>query len=271
MHHDRAEREDDAPVGSGESAALVGATSDSRRQVAIADQVRGESREHETSRDAEAEVPAVDLREQPREQRPDDGTEVDRHAEDREAARAPRLVVARVEGTDLGRDIALEESRADHEQQQGEQERLLERHRQVPAGHRQRADHDGVALPDPAVGDQAAEQWREVHEARVEAEDLRRERLRRQRPDHGFDRGAKSREPDDVLDVPRQQQLVHHVEHQQRRHAVVREALPGLGEGEVEEPLRMTRETGPGRARRRRFDCAQWIAPVLPTRRRQLL
>jgi hypothetical protein len=43
--------------------------------------------------------------------------------------------------------------------------------------HRQRADHDCVALPDPAVGNQAAEQRREIHETAVETEDLRGERL----------------------------------------------------------------------------------------------
>ena len=42
----------------------------------------------------------------------------------------------------------------------------------------QGADHDTVALSDPAIGDQAAEERREVDEPGVEAENLRRERLR---------------------------------------------------------------------------------------------
>ena len=44
--------------------------------------------------------------------------------------------------------------------------------------HRQGADHDTIALSDPAIGDHAAEQRREVDETGVETENLRRERLR---------------------------------------------------------------------------------------------
>ena len=43
--------------------------------------------------------------------------------------------------------------------------------------HREGADHDSVALSDPAIGDHAAKQRREINETGVEAENLRRERL----------------------------------------------------------------------------------------------
>ena len=227
---------------------------------------RWRAREHEHRGDAEAEVPAVDLREQAAEQRSDDRAEVDA---------VLKIAKPRVRRASSSRGYSAptcaemlpfrnpEPSTSSSRASRNDWSNAIAR---WPAAHRQRADHDGVALADPAVGDQAAEQRREIHEAGVEAEDLRGERLRRQRPDHRFDRGAEPGEPGDVLDVSRQQQLVDHVQHQQRRHAVEREALPRLGEGEIEEPFRMTRETGSGRARPRRFDCAQWFAPVLPTR-----
>ena len=43
--------------------------------------------------------------------------------------------------------------------------------------HRQSADHDSSALSDPAIGNHAAEQRREVNETGVESENLRSERL----------------------------------------------------------------------------------------------
>jgi len=43
--------------------------------------------------------------------------------------------------------------------------------------------------------------------------------------------------------VTRQQKLIDHVQHQQRRHAVIGKALPGLREGEVSEARRMAKES----------------------------
>ena len=51
-----------------------------------------------------------------------DRADIDPRAEDDEAARAPRFILARIEGTHLGRDVALEKARADDEQQQSRQE-----------------------------------------------------------------------------------------------------------------------------------------------------
>ena len=96
-----------------------------------------------------------------------------------------------------------------------------------------RAEHDRAALAD-AVADPAAEHRREIDEARVEAENLRGERLRRQRPERAFEHAAERREARDMLDMARQQQLVDHVEDQQRGHPVIGKALPRLGEGEEE-------------------------------------
>jgi hypothetical protein len=77
---------------------------------------------------------------------------------------------------------------------------------------------------------------------------------RRQRPVDRLDRGAERAEADDILDMAGQQQLLGHVEDEQRLHAVIGEPLPGLGEGEVAEALGMAEEgaVGPQGVRRRR-------------------
>ncbi len=49
-------------------------------------------------------------------------------------------------------------------------------------------------------------------------------------------------QPDDLLDPPGQQQIIDHVEHQQRLHGIIREALARLGEAEVAEALGMAEE-----------------------------
>ena len=99
--------------------------------------------------------------------------------------------------------------------------------------HRQGADHDTIALSDPAVGDDAAEQRREIDETGVETENLRRERLRRERADERFQSGPEARKSGDVLDMARQQQLVDHVQDDQRRHSVIGKAFPGFGAGMI--------------------------------------
>jgi hypothetical protein len=72
--------------------------------------VRGQAGEHENGSNSETVVPTVDLREESTKQRSRDCSEIDRHAEDCEATGAPSLVVARVKGTHLGGNIALEEA-----------------------------------------------------------------------------------------------------------------------------------------------------------------
>jgi hypothetical protein len=112
-------------------------------------------------------------------------------------------------------------------------------HRDVAGEHRQRADDDRVAQADPTVGKHAAEQWREIHHACVQAEQLRRECLRREWTGDRFHRRAQLRKADDVFDMAREQQLVDHVQHDQRRHAVVRESLPGFRERQEVQSFRM--------------------------------
>ena len=83
-----------------------------------------------------------------------------------------------------------------------------------------------IALSDPSIGDHAAEHRREVDETGVEAENLRRERLRGERADDRFHRRTEPRKSSDVLDMSWQQQLVHHVKGEQRRHSIDRRIVP---------------------------------------------
>src|SRR6266480_220738 len=108
--------------------------------------------------------------------------------------------------------------------------------------HRESADHDSVALSDPAIGNHAAEQRREVNEAGVESKNLRGERLRRERSDNRFQSGTESGKSTDVANMSRQQQLVHHEEGEQRRHSIIGESFPRFGEGEIEKTFRMAHE-----------------------------
>jgi hypothetical protein len=81
---------------------------------------------------------------------------------------------------------------------------------------------------------------REINEAGVESEDRRRERLHRERSAIDMlEHAAEWTEPGDALDVSWVQQSVDHVEHEQRLHSVVGEALPRFGERQIAETARM--------------------------------
>src|SRR4029453_16204847 len=108
--------------------------------------------------------------------------------------------------------------------------------------HRESANHDSIALSDPAIGNHAAEKRREVNETGVESKNLRGERLGRERPDNRFQSGTESGKSTDALDMSRQQQLIHHEEGEQRRHSIIGKSFPRFGEGEVEKTFGMTNE-----------------------------
>ena len=217
--------------------------------MAIADQIRHQADQDEQRGRAEPGMPAVELRQQPTDDRPEHRADIDPSLEDRVAAHAIGFVVDGVQPADLGGDVALQESAAKDQQHQRDEEALVERHGEVAGAHQHRARHDRVALADEAIGDPAAQDRREIHKAAVESENLRRERLRRHRTEHAFQRRAKPGEARDVLDMARQQQLIDHVQHHQGGHAVIREALPRLGGGQVVEPLRLPENAARGRAR----------------------
>src|SRR5437879_4695503 len=141
-------------------------------------------------------------------------------------------------------------------------------HGDMTGTHRESADHDSIALSDPAVGNHAAEQRREVNETGVESENLRGECLRRERPDNRFQRSAKSRKSADVLYMSRQQQLIYHVKGEQRRHSVEGKSFPSFGEREVEETFRLTQEVRVAGARHLRLATGHRIVLAVHARHR---
>ena len=106
-------------------------------------------------------------------------------------------------------------------------------------GHQHAAD-DERPVPAELVCDHAAEDRCQVYERGVGAEDRRREGL-------PFEAGVEVLlhpfEADHLLHLARHEQVIDHVEHEQRLHRVIGEALAGLGEAEIAEALRMADES----------------------------
>ena len=121
---------------------------------------------------------------------------------------------------------------------------MLEGHHEMADGHQRGAEDDGAAPAEHAVGQQAAEDRREINEAGVEAVDLRGEGLRRQRPEHGFQGVPERDEADHRAGALRLEQIFDHVEHEQRAHPVIGEALPHLGREQKSEAARMAEKVG---------------------------
>ncbi|MNL23295.1 hypothetical protein D3C87_1446760 [compost metagenome] len=196
-------------------------------------------------------MPAVDLAQRAAHERRSDHPGADAQVEDLEGVGAG-VVLGRVQAADLDGDIALEAARADGQAHQRAQEGHVEGHQEMADGHQRPAQQDRPCPPQPAVGDQPAQNRRQIDQSRVDAEDRRGERLDRQRPIDGFQRAAEAAEAGDILDMPRLEQLADHVEDQQGLHAVVGEALPRLGEGQIPEADRMAEQPPSRRADGRR-------------------
>ncbi len=167
--------------------------------------------------------------------------DIDADIEDRIGAVAARIA-RRIEPADLRGNVRLEAAVAEDEEQQREQKELLDRHHEMADRHQARADDDGAALAEHAVGQQAAEDRREIDQPGIEAPDLRRQRLHVERTEHGFQRALQRVEPAHIAGVLRQQQVLGHVQHEQRAHPVIREALPHLGGEQERQPARMAEQ-----------------------------
>ncbi len=105
--------------------------------------------------------------------------------------------------------------------------------------HQNRADDDGAAPAEHAVGKKPAENRREINQPGIKAPDLRRQRLHVERAEHGFKRVLDGEQAGDIAGMVGQQQIFRHVEHKQRAHPVIGEALPHLGREQESEPARM--------------------------------
>ncbi len=139
--------------------------------------------------------------------------------------------------------FGLKAAVAENEQAEREQEQVLEGHHEMADRHQRGAENDGAALAEHAVGQQAAEDRREINEAGVEAVDLRGERLQIERAEHELQRGSERGKPEHGP-LRRLQQVLDHVEHEQRAHAVIGKALPHLGREQKSERARMAEEVG---------------------------
>jgi hypothetical protein len=109
-------------------------------------------------------------------------------------------------------------------------------------GHQRSTQQDGAVLAEHAVGEQAAEHRREIDQPGIKSVDLGRERLHAERPEHRLEHLPQCAKPDDVFGVAGQQQVFHHVEHEQRAHPVVGEALPHLGGEQEGQGARVAKE-----------------------------
>ena len=123
--------------------------------------------------------------------------------------------------------------------EQREQKQRLERHHEMADRHQCRAEHHGPALAEHAVGEQAAEDRREIDEGGVKAVDMRGERLHAERPEQEFETALERRVADDGFGAPGCEQILDHVEHEQRAHPVIGEALPHLGREQKGKSARM--------------------------------
>ena len=183
-------------------------------------------------------MPAQLLAQRSADQRREKRAEIDADIEDRIGAIA--APVARgIEPAHLRRHVGLERAVAENERGQGEQEQRLESHHEVADRHQGGAEQDGAVLAEHAVGENAAEQRREIDEAGIEAVDVRGKGLRAKRAEHRFEQLLERPEPDHGVGVLGQQQKFHHVEHEQGPHPVVGEALPHLGREQEGQPARM--------------------------------
>ena len=186
-------------------------------------------------------MPAPGFPERAADQRRQQGTDIDSDVKDRVGEVAP-LVAGCVKAADLGHDIGLEGAVGEDEGGERDEEEVLERHHEMPGRHQGGADDHGAALAEHPVGDQAADERGGVNEGGIEAVDIRREGLRPERPEHAFQHAAQRVEPDDPVGAAGDEQILGHVEDEQRAHPVIGEALPHLGGEQEREAARMTEQ-----------------------------
>ena len=123
---------------------------------------------------------------------------------------------------------------------------MLERHHEMADRHQGGAEDDGAALAEHAVGEQAAEDRRQIDEPGVEAVDLRGEGLQVERSEHRFQRLFERGKAEHATGLRRLQQILDHIEDKQRAHPVIGEALPHLGGEQEGQRARMAEQVAGG-------------------------
>src|ERR1044071_1586044 len=87
-------------------------------------------------------------------------------------------ITRRVKRADLCRDIGLEGSVAKNEKPECAQKKLLEGHRKMSRSHQRGANDDSSTLTKYSVGEETAQDGRQINQAGIKAIDVRGERLR---------------------------------------------------------------------------------------------
>src|SRR5262252_3173021 len=95
--------------------------------------------------------------------------------------------------------------------------------------HEYAADDHGAVLTQQAIGDEAAQNRREIGKPGVEAEKLRGERLRLEPSEQELERRFDCVEAEDRLGPAGVEQIFRHVKNDQRSIAEIGKALPGFG------------------------------------------
>ncbi len=160
------------------------------------------------------------------------------------------MIARRVEAADLRGDIRLEGAVAEDQHEERHEEQRLDRHHEMADRHQARADDDSTALAEDPVGKEPAEDRREIDEPGVEPVDLRRQRLHVERAEHAFERALEPDQAAHGAGLIGQQQIFRHVEHEQRAHPVIGEALPHFGGEQKRQRLRMAEQVGASGLRR---------------------
>lgn len=162
---------------------------------------------HEDAWDGKRPPVAVVIAGPGNEREPEHGPEIDRGVE--EAVDAGKLVVGAgsVLVADEGGDAGLDASGAEGDEREAGEQPVLrgigDGDPAVPEAVEDREEEDGAVAPEPAIGDEAAEDGEEVHAGLEQVDDFLRVRLA-------------------------ELQLLLEIEHQDRDQAVVREAFTGL-------------------------------------------
>ncbi len=130
------------------------------------EEVNHESETHPHTSRGETVMPAQDRGESAADEAAQDRAEVDTHVEDGERTISP-LVTLGVQPPHLRGDVRLECAVAEDEEAESDEERGFDRHDEVAHGHENAADDHRLALSEPSVGDQTANDWREVHQTGV--------------------------------------------------------------------------------------------------------
>jgi len=161
------------------------------------------------------------------------------------------FVAGPIQGADLPGVIAAERAEPQQQEEKREQKGTIERHQDMADRHHDCPGDHGAGLADPAIRDRAADDRREISEPRVEPEDVGGELLRRLVHITVAEQALESGKAPDLPDMIGLKQPVRHVEHKQRLHAIISEALERTGEREGAESERMAKEGPAGRQQRR--------------------